>query len=81
MISKPTKNSNKVELHPKNADGSIMHDMAVEKLKEAISLGELKLPELMKLLTKETSAEKQSAEQSEDNELPIGWKIVDCDNT
>jgi len=81
LISKPTKNSNKVELHPKNADGSIMHDMAVEKLKEAISLGELKLPELMKLLTKETSAEKQSAEQSEDNELPIGWKIVDCDNT
>ena len=77
LISKPTKNSNKVELHPKNADGSIMHDMAVEKLKEAISLGELKLPELMKLLTKENSAEKQLAEQSTNNELPIGWKIVD----
>jgi hypothetical protein len=77
LISKLTKNSNKVELHPKNADNSIVHDMAVEKLKEAISLGELKLPELMKLLTKENSAEKQLAEQSTNNELPIGWKIVD----
>lgn len=77
FINKLAKNSRKVELQPKIADNSIVHEMAVEKLKEAISLGELKLPELMKLLTKENSAEKQLAEQSTNNELPIGWKIVD----
>lgn len=77
LIHRLAKNSNKVESQPKSADDSTMHDIAVEKLKEAISLGELKLSELMKLLTKENSAEKQSAEQTTDNELPIGWKIVD----
>ncbi len=76
LIRKLTKRNNKVVSQPKNAGSDNVQDMAIEKLKEAISLGELKLPELLRLLPKENSAE----EQLSDNELPIGWKIVDCDS-